>query len=219
MDTALNAPAPRGVKPVKVRDRESTLAAILQAATAVFAQHGLRAARTDEIAVRAGITRGLLFHYFPSKEKLFEAVLQRAFEPLREVLDDRALQSGPPEDALRALVERLLAAMTLCPQGPAIFLMESIQNHGSYYKKLGMPSVYRTLENVLKRGVKQGVFRKLNESHTAINIVGLCSYYFCAINNYSAEDEADDPLSPKALSQHAREVLAFVLSATLSHPS
>lgn len=209
------APTKVAAKRAKARDRDTTLSSILQAATAVFAQYGLRAARTDDIAARAGVTRGLLFHYFPSKEHLFEAVLQRAYEPLREVLNDKALQSGPPQDALRLLVERLLAAMTACPHGPAIFLMESIQNHGEHYKKLGMPSIYRALEDVLRRGVNQGAFRKLNAYHAAINIMGLCSYYFCATNNFLSEQGVKDPLSARALSRHTREVLGFVRAATM----
>lgn len=208
------ASAPGNTAQARTRDKDATLAAILEAASTVFAQHGLRAARTDEIALRAGITKGLIFHYFASKEHLFEAVLQRAFEPLREVLDDTTVRSGPPQEALRLLVERLMIAMNACPQGPAIFLMESIQNHGEHYRKLGMPSLYRALEDILRTGARQGVFRKLNAHHAAINIVGLCSFYFCAINNFTHVDGADDPLSPKALRHHSREVLAFVEAAT-----
>lgn len=216
--TARKGSAPGEVTKARIRDKDATLAAILAAASVVFAQHGLRAARADEIASRAGVTKGLIFHYFGSKEHLFEAVLQRAYEPLRGILEDKALRSDPPEIALRLLVGRLLVAMTACPQGPAIFILESIQNHGQHYKKLGMPSIYRALETVLRNGVREGVFRKLNAYHAAINIVGLCSYYYSATNNFILEEGAEDPFSPKALSRHTREVLAFVQAATSRHP-
>ena len=200
--------------PAKTRDKDATVAAIMQAASAVFAQHGLRASRTDEIADRAGVAKGLIFHYFKDKEHLFEAVLQRAYKPLHEVLDDKKLRSVSPEEALYSLVEQLLAAMSRCPQGPAMFLLESIQNQGQHYKKLGMPSIYRSLEDVLRRGVRQGVFRKMNAHNASVNIIGLCSYYFCATNNFVQDESSEEPLSAKAIARHSREVLAFVKAAT-----
>ena len=200
--------------PAKTRDKDATVAAILQAASLLFAQHGLKSTRTDDIAQRAGVAKGLIFHYFKDKEHLFEEVLQKAYEPLHEVLDDKKLRSAPPEEALCSLVEKLLAAMGRCPQGPAMFLLESIQNHGQHYRKLGMPSIYRSLEDVLRRGVRQGVFRKLNAHNTSVNIIGLCSYYFCATNNFVEDDSNEEPLSPKAIARHSREVLAFVKAAT-----
>ncbi|HOY18340.1 MAG TPA: helix-turn-helix domain-containing protein, partial [Haliscomenobacter sp.] len=59
----------------------STEEKIVQAAKEVFTQKGYAAARTDEIAVRAGVNKGLLQYYFKgkSKEKLFKAIFEEAF--------------------------------------------------------------------------------------------------------------------------------------------
>lgn len=198
----------------RTRDKEVTVPAILEAACAVFAQYGLQGARTEDIASRAGIAKGLVFHYFKSKELLFEAVLERAYEPLREVLDTPILLSTPPEAALVSLVEKLLAAMMETPHGPAIFILESIQNGGKHYRKLGMPSLYRSLESLLRRGIRMGVFRKMDPYHASVNIIGLCAFYFCAMNNFDRSGGAEDPMSTKALTRHSREVLAFVAAAT-----
>lgn len=198
----------------RARNRVGTETAILDAAEAVFAQFGLQASRTDEIAARAGVAKGLLFHYFRSKEALYEEVLKRAYEPLRSVINAPVLQSAPADEALMLLAERLLTSMNKTPLAPAIFILESLQNRGEHYQKLGMPSLYRRFEEILRRGVRSGVFRKLDPYHTSVNIMGMCSYYFCAKNNFSRDKGDENPLDSKALAVHKREVLAFVRSAT-----
>ncbi len=63
------------------RDPERTKARILSAATELFTAVGLTGASLDDIARRAGIQRGLIYHYFKSKDSLFDEVLAR---PLAE---------------------------------------------------------------------------------------------------------------------------------------
>ena len=65
-------------KESKTRDAEATQASILDAAEEEFARHGLKAARTETIAARTGVTKAMIY-YFQSKEKLYQAVLDRAF--------------------------------------------------------------------------------------------------------------------------------------------
>jgi len=60
-----------------VRDKEAAVSAILSAAESEFARYGLRGARVETIANTAGVTKGLIFHYFESKEHLFEVVVSR----------------------------------------------------------------------------------------------------------------------------------------------
>src|SRR6478672_8571642 len=48
---------------------------ILDAAFAVFAERGLAAARLDDIAKRAGLSKGTIYLYFPNKEELFREVV------------------------------------------------------------------------------------------------------------------------------------------------
>src|SRR5580698_2386142 len=108
------------------RDREVTVPAILAAAEIEFATNGFDAARTESIAARANVVKGLIFHYFKSKEGLYEAVLVRAYQPLSEALDKSLEKNLNATDALMTFVERLLAAMTERPLSPVIFMLESI---------------------------------------------------------------------------------------------
>src|SRR5580698_10529848 len=109
------------------RDRDVTVPAILAAAEIEFATHGFATARTESIATRANVVKGLIFHYFKSKEGLYEAVLVRAYQPLNEALDKSFDTKLNATVALLTFVEMLLATWTVHPLSPVIFMLESIQ--------------------------------------------------------------------------------------------
>jgi TetR/AcrR family transcriptional regulator len=184
----------------QTRDRDVTVPAILAAAEIEFATNGFVATRTESIAARANVVKGLIFHYFKSKEGLYEAVLARAYEPFSGALDKSFDTGLRPTDALLTFVERLLTAMTEHPLSPVIFMLESMQGGGEHFRKLGMPSLYTRVEALLKKGIASGEFREMDPAHGAINIIGLCGFYFCAANNLSQfPGRARSPLSRQSL--------------------
>jgi len=194
----------------QTRDREVTLPAIVAAAEIEFAINGFAAARTESIAGRANVVKGMIFHYFKSKEALFEAVLERAYEPFREVLSKPVDRNQTAADSLLSLVEDLLGAMKARPLAPVIFMLESIQGGGEHMRELGMPYFYTRVEALLKKGIAAGEFRQMDAWHGAINIVGLCGFYYCAANNLSHARRGPNPLSEASMKKHSAEVLAFV---------
>lgn len=199
------------------RDREVTVPAILAAAEIEFATNGFDAARTESIAARANVVKGLIFHYFKSKEGLYEAVLVRAYQPLSEALDKSFDKNLSATEALLTFVERLLAAMREHPLSPVIFMLESIQGGGEHARKLGIPSLYSRVEVLLKNGIASGEFREIDPGHSAINIIGLCAFYFCAANNLShIPGRSCHPLSRQSLARHTAEVMAFVRKGIVS---
>lgn len=68
----------------RVRDADRTRAKILRAATDLFTSVGPSAASLDDISRKAGVARGLIYHYFRTKEQLFEQVLARPLADLFE---------------------------------------------------------------------------------------------------------------------------------------
>jgi AcrR family transcriptional regulator len=76
---------------------------LLEAAAEEFARHGLAAANINRISVGAGLAKGTVYNYFPSKEALFFAVVQEACERVA-----RRSERVPPSASTR---ERLLAAV------------------------------------------------------------------------------------------------------------
>src|SRR3984957_18750092 len=203
--------SPRTLK----RDRDVTVPAILAAAEIEFATSGFAATRTESIAARANVVKGLIFHYFKSKEGLYEAVLVQAYQPVREALNESFDQNLSAADALLIFVERLLATWTEHPLSPVIFILESIQGGGEHVRKLGMPSLYSRVEVLLRRGIASGEFREMDAGNGAINIIALCGFYFCAANNIShIPGKSRNPLSKQSLARHTEEVMAIVRKGT-----
>ncbi|MGA3034313.1 MAG: TetR/AcrR family transcriptional regulator [Terracidiphilus sp.] len=90
-----------------------TKARILDAAVREFAENGLAGARTEHIAVAAGVNKALLYYYFDSKEKLYSAALEEVSGRVR----DRSMavflrEATPGERLLRAALEHFDRILT-----------------------------------------------------------------------------------------------------------
>jgi len=197
-----------------VRDKEATVAVILSAAEAEFARYGLQGARVAAIAKTAKVTKGLIFHYFESKEHLFEAVLRIASEPQKAVLAEIEASDASPADMLRLIVNRFLKEVMTRPLAHLLFQLESIQNRGEHYRKLKVPSLFDAIERVLEKGVKQGCFCELDPTYASINIVGLCIVYFSNAYIHPDPKLRHDPFDKERLARHAREVMRIVEAST-----
>jgi AcrR family transcriptional regulator len=84
--------------------------AILFAAAQIFTAQGLSIARMDDIAQAAGISKGTVYLYYPSKEKLVEALLHRMFQPLEAALVALNESSAPIHERLMVYAQANLTA-------------------------------------------------------------------------------------------------------------
>ena len=66
------------------RRKEARPAELMSAALDLFVERGFAATRHDEVAARAGVSKGTLYLYFSSKEELFKAVIRSGIVPLIE---------------------------------------------------------------------------------------------------------------------------------------
>src|ERR1035437_3759444 len=81
----------------RLRDPERTKLEILAVATEEFARLGFAGARVDEIAARTRTTKRMIYYYFGSKERLYVAVLEKAYEDIRvteQFIDVESLDIG-----------------------------------------------------------------------------------------------------------------------------
>lgn len=83
-------------KPKRERRKEERPGDICSAALAVFSEKGFAGAKIDEIARRAGISKGAVYLYFPTKEELFRAVVQSAVLPNIERVEQVVAASEAP---------------------------------------------------------------------------------------------------------------------------
>lgn len=148
---------PRGPKPEKIEP-----SALLDAAQAVFAAHGVEGASVRAIARAAGCDPALLYYHFDHKEAMFQALLDRKFSVLLPDLE--AAVAGPA-----ALKERL--ANTLQVLGRhlredagfrALIRGQAVQ--GAEPIKTALATFIRRLQgliwNLLAEGVASGELRK-----------------------------------------------------------
>lgn len=89
---------------------------LLEAARETFLRHGRDGARTRQIAETAGVPEALLYHYFGSKEELFEAAILEPLQTMVEQLEGLLVEafaddSLSPEETVRAGLRSLLGAM------------------------------------------------------------------------------------------------------------
>ncbi|OWO94042.1 TetR family transcriptional regulator [Rhizobium esperanzae] len=77
---------------------------ILDAAFEEFVRNGFAGARVDDIADRVGVTKGTVYVYFETKEKLFEAMISHFSVPFQELLEITAGLSGSATDRLMSIL-------------------------------------------------------------------------------------------------------------------
>lgn len=100
------------------RRKEERPRDIIAAALGLFAEKGFAGARMEEIAARAGISKGTLYLYFATKEDMFRAVVREVVVPNIAVLEQAALTADLPiVTMVRTLLPRFAEIVTRVPVG------------------------------------------------------------------------------------------------------
>ena len=207
------APSKKKTATPQTRDAEATRARILDAAEEEFAKNGLGAARTEAIAAQTGVTKAMIYYYFDSKERLYEAVLERAFAERIKTIQKISVEKLGPSEMLERFIGEFISGAALNPNWPSILMFEAMQNKGKYYNKIGITSVYGMLAAVLERGMETGDFRRLDPLHAAVNIIGMCSFYFCAHENLKHLWPGRKMMSEEMIEEHRREAIRMIMAA------
>ncbi len=138
---------------------------ITDAALAAFAEKGYAATRVDDVAKRAGVSKGLLYLYFKTKEELFKAVVRSFVVPridaLTEIIESSELSS---EEFLRGPFLNFVKTLPGSPISVVIRLMiaegpkhpDLVQFYWDNVVSRGLGAI----SELLQRGVQTGEFRK-----------------------------------------------------------
>ncbi|NIJ14665.1 AcrR family transcriptional regulator [Saccharomonospora amisosensis] len=92
-----------GVKSRRELYSEATRAAVLEQATALFAERGYAGTLLEDVAAAAQVTRGAVYHHFAGKQALFEAVLDEQESRMMEAVRAAATSPDPWQAAMQAL--------------------------------------------------------------------------------------------------------------------
>ena len=152
-------------RPRYQRRKEDRPQEITAAAFAAFAEKGFTATKVEEVARRAGVSKGLLYLYFKTKEELFKAVIRSVVTPRVDELT-RALDSS--ELSAEAFIRGpLLAFMQRLPGSPASVVIRLMISEApkhpdlvDYYWENVASRGLAALRRLLERGVENGEFRE-----------------------------------------------------------
>ena len=120
---------------------------ILDAAEVVFARRGLAGTRVREIAAAVGLNGATLYNYYPSKDALYEAVLERGIQPLSTLLSDFAVASNESESA-HQIVRAVMQHLAERPHLSKLIYLEAI-SQGDFLPKLARRWVRPLLEQIV----------------------------------------------------------------------
>ena len=152
-------------KPRYQRRKEDRPQEITQAAFDAFAENGYSATRVEEVAKRAGVSKGLMYLYFKTKEELFKAVVKsvviRRVDQLIENVETTDLSS---KDFIRG---PLLSFMKKVPDSPVAVVIRLLISEGprhpdlvDYYYDNVVAKGLAAIKGFVERGVERGEFRQ-----------------------------------------------------------
>jgi AcrR family transcriptional regulator len=152
-------------KPRYQRRKEDRPQEITEAALQAFAEKGYAATRVEEVAKRAGVSKGLLYLYFKTKEELFKAVVKsvvvRRVDQLIGSIESTDLSS---EDFIRGPLSSFLKQV---PGSPVAIVIRLLISEGprhpdlvDYYYDNVVSKGLAAITGFVERGVDRGEFRK-----------------------------------------------------------
>jgi AcrR family transcriptional regulator len=172
MDDMQNERGPKFRRRAEARPDE-----VLDAAMELFIEKGFASTRVEDIARRAGLSKGTVYLYFPSKEAVLEGLVRRAIVPIA----DTALQTlhdyeGDPRIVI-GLVLNMLAARLTDPKiiaMPKLIFREVLgfPELAQMYRREVLDRIIPAVEGLIKRGIEQGYLRQVDPSLTIRSIIG-----------------------------------------------
>lgn len=195
-------------------------AEILNAALDCFAERGFAATRMDDVAARAGVTKGTVYLYFKTKEDLFKALVRAELLPNIEQVEAEAVRGG----SAGALLERLIVqwAEHVLPSRAGVLPKLMIAEAGNFpdLAKFYLDEVvHRALglvRRILVAGVQAGEFRPVDVEHTAYLVVA--PLLLSVLWKHSFEPHDDRPLDASALCRAHRDSLLASLRPSANEP-
>ena len=131
---------------------------IIDAALEVFREKGYANARMADIAKRAGVSYGLVYHYFGSKEVLFDLIVESWWHDLYAVMDREISSGAPIREKLVNIIEFFLDTYGQKPNLMSIFVSEVCRS-SVYHTEEGLSrfmKFFSLCEQIMLQGQESG---------------------------------------------------------------
>jgi TetR/AcrR family transcriptional regulator len=176
-------PSPRSLKdafcPVRAkreRRKEARPGELLQAALDLFVEKGFAATKSEEVAARAGVSKGTLFLYFPSKEELFKAVISENLAGrFKEWNQQFETFEGSTPDMLRHVMRIWWDNVgSTQVSGITKLMMTEGANFpelAAFYQQEVVRPGHAILRRILQRGIDRGEFVQIDIDHAIYSVL------------------------------------------------
>ena len=162
----------------RTRIQQKNRAAILAAGLDVFSQFGFRGSTLDQIAEAAGLSKPNLLYYFPSKDAIYTALLERLLEtwldPLVAMQDD-----GEPAEEILAYAMRKLDMSRDFPRESRLFANEILQGapHIADHLSGDLKALVDEKSKVIRNWSAAGKIADVDPHHLIFSIWALTQHY------------------------------------------
>jgi AcrR family transcriptional regulator len=188
------------------RRKDARPAELLDAALAEFFEKGFEAARLEDIATRAGVSKGTIYLYFSSKEDIFQALVKGIPQANIERLSELAQDTSVPADMLLRRFLTLMGGLIRderMKKFPRLLIAEAgrFPHLADIYREGVISRGAGILSSVIERGIAEGRFHPVNPMHAAYAAV--TPVLFVAIWQTTFERLGDEPLDGESfINQH-----------------
>lgn len=163
--------------------KDERRAQILKGALKVFARNGFAATKIGDIAYAANVSHGLVYHYFSSKEEIFNELVSVAIESSSQALLQAEQLTLRPLEKVRAITETILQSIKGTEESAYYFLlMVQAMVGGKYNDTMYMQdqNPNTVMARIISEGQKQGQLKSGNAYDMAVvffaAILGLATY-------------------------------------------
>lgn len=158
------------------RQKETRPADIVRAALDVFSEKGFAGARMEEIAARAGVSKGAPYLYFPTKEDLFAAVVREVVQPnLDPIIQLAQSYDGPLDQIFRMMTQQVASLAETTSLGRVVKLVISESQTFPEMARIWHDTVITralgALATLIERGQQRGEIRPGDPRSHAISII------------------------------------------------
>jgi AcrR family transcriptional regulator len=150
---------------------------VLDAALDLFIERGFANTRVEDIAARAGLSKGAVYLYFPSKEAVLEGIVRRAIVPIAaNAVHLVETYAGDPRTII-TLVMKTVAGKLTEPRTIAIpkLMMREMVNFPDFaamYRAEVLDKVIPLITGLLRTGIAEGYLRPVDPELTIRSIIG-----------------------------------------------
>lgn len=163
----------------RVLNRDKLEADITEVAVRVFAECGYEGTSIAAVAEKAGLSKQNLMYYFPTKQALYQRVLDEVLDEWLERMEHLAAEDQEPAEVLRTYIQAKLKFSREQPWASRVYAMEVIsgaQLYGAQIQRRVIPLLRKDIE-VFEKWIAAGKVAPINATHLLFAIWAMTQSY------------------------------------------